>query len=355
MLSSQYSAYLAVKEDTYNTDAVDAAITANEDLVYQAVETAGALTPDERYEVPAQARPGEAAVKGSHIPTFGGINLPMFVRGGVGANFEPENAWAFECAGWRKITNAGTSTVFTLGHRCDESATIYKYQRNLLDNNWRLARALGVIGQLNFSLANPGAELMMTLEGNSTNYPEWTIERAYFDSDDEPALAYDGSSYSYTGAATAAAGTRIQCIGATATYDGVDMPLESAQFQQSMSVAVLESILQAESTGSRVSRQRPDDSAMVLNLAFNMSDDTPGAFFAEALAGYQADEVAAVQFRFANATHRFTLDFPAVQLRRPTERPNGESMAWNMIGIVTAPTSTPFGEGAAVATFDAAP
>lgn len=352
ILSSSYSAYLVALESTIGTDAVDAAITANSALVYQAINSGGTIRPAPEYERQPTARASQSGVRSSFIAAHSEISLPVPMREGVGTDFIPEYVDLMKMAGYSVASGTGTTTC-TLQTANDQFGTIYKYQRNLSNNNWRLRRALGSLLTMDVA-GQVGQEPVATFTGQSANHAQWTANRAYFNADDEPALDFAGSAYTYTGAATASAADPFLCENMTLTYNGVTLPAQSFNFASNMRVEPMNNMVTADTIAARIGRDRADGSNAVLSINFDMTD--LGAALDDIFAAYQVDEEAAVALTLNNGTSRLRLALAAVQPRLPIESANGPAMNWDVEFHVNGDFATaPFADNGVIWTFDAAP
>lgn len=357
ILSSTYSVFLVATESAVGTDAVDAAITANENITYQAFNAGTTIVPQPLYERQPVARPGIAGVRHVQVNAHSDVNVVLPLREGVGTDFEPEYAVIWEAAGFGKETNSGTSTVFTEETANDSFCTIYKYQRNVSNNNWRLRRAVATLLGLDSISGEVGAEPVATFVGKCASHADWTVDRAYFDSDDEPTLDFEGSSYTYTGTASASAADPFICENMTITYNSVNLPVQSFNLAGNYRVEPNNDMLTADTIAARIVRDRPDGSNMVLSVNLAMTDSgTLGAAFDDILSAYTASEEAAFQLRLDNGTSRITIDLPAVQPRLPAESPNNGAMNFDIEFHVNGDySSAPFADNAVVVTYDASP
>ena len=355
ILSTKYSAWLFATESTVGTDAVDAAISANDNVLYQAVLSDSTIRPVPRFERQAVARASEAGVKQVYVPEYSDVVINMPLREGVGSDFQPEYHALMLAAGYDVTTSAGVSTVYNLATANDSFVTVYRYMRNLTDDNWRLRRALGTLLTLNAS-GEVGAEPLLNFVGQSINNAQWTDDRAYFDGDDEPVLDYAGAGYTYTGAAAVSAADPFICQNATLTWNGTTIPAQSWNLASNMRVEPLRSMANASSTVARIARDRDDGSNAVLGVNFGMTGSTLGDALDAFFTGYQADTEAAAQLVLSNGTSRVTLDVAKCQPRLPVESPNGPAMNWDVeLHINGDFGSELFAENAIKWTFDAAP
>lgn len=355
ILSTQYSVWLIATESSVGTDAVDAAISADDDIVYQAINSDSTIRPQPRYERQAVSRASEAGIKSVYVPAHSDININMPLRAGVGSDFQPEYHALMLASGYDVTTNSGTSTIYNQATANDSFVTIYRYMRNLTNNDWRLRRCLGSLLTMNAS-GEVGAEPIANFTGASASHAQWTTDRTYFNSSDEPALDYDGASYTYAGTASVSAADSFICKNATITWNSNTVPVQSWQYQSNMRVEPLDDMNTADTVTARIARDRDDNSNAVLNLNFGMTDSTLGAALEAFFTGYQADTEAAAQLRLDNGTSRITLDIAKAQPRLPVESPNGPAMNWDVeLHINGDFGSELFAENAVKWTYDASP
>ena len=357
ILSNVDRVYFAALESTYNTDAVAAAIAADDNLVQLPCTLDTAIRPIARYDVPAVATPGEAGVSGKLVKVGGQVDVGVPLRGGIGTDFDPEVAMFLQAAGFIKSNPNATSTKFSLSNRVDQSMSLHEYTRNVLSaDEWRLKVATGILFDYQLTLDAIGNEAIHRFSGNAANYPEFGVLRSYFNSSGAPLLDADGGAYTYLGTVSRAAGARLQCRNATFTYNGVTVPFESFTLAMNQAVAPIENGANSAIATARVGRERGADSNATIGVKFNFSDSTPGAFYADALAAYQADEIAAGVIKFDNGSQQVTINIAQVQLRRPDESPSASSAGFDIVGIVCADFSTDIlGNGSVEILFDAAP
>jgi hypothetical protein len=348
ILSADKSVWVVRAESTYNTDAIDAAIDANTDLTYLAVLSGSSIGPSPDSFRPNQVRASQDGVAHTHVERGGNITLNVPVRGGVGTPNTPNYFSLLDAAGLNVAVGA-SSTVCTIQTANDSSVTLYQYRRNISNDNWRLQRALG--SRLTMSAEGAmNTEANFAFTGRCTNNPEWTVDRAYFNSSDEFALDYSGSAVTYTGAATADTAERMICKSMTLTVGGTTYPCSAFSFDLGFSVADLDAL-----TGTApavIIRDRGDGANISGNLALEMVDSTYGTAFDDVLTKYQASTEAALQIVISGSTRKLTIDMPKIQFTRPTERPVSGAMGWD-VGFTANGDfgSAPFGDNGIVLTY----
>lgn len=358
ILGTDNDVWIFADETTYGTDAVNAAIGANSNLTYLAVNNDSTVTPEGNTYRPNQARPSQDGIAHTFVKRRGSgtINVPM--RGGVGTPNLPNYASLMEAAGF-VITDNTTNQVFTLGTNNDSSVSGWHLKRNLTNSNWRLQRILGVLMKLALSWT-VGEESVLAFEFLSKNYPEWdSTDRAWFDSDGDPTLDSSGSSVTYTGTASADTAERLICKSMTLTVASTTYACSGGSLDTGMTLETID-VGNGDPLASRVIRSRGDNANATGNLAMEMVDDGDVANYGTALndvlTKYQASTEAALQVIWLSANRRITLDLPKIQFTRPTERPNNGAMGWDLGFNVNGDYATnKFGDNAIKFTFDDAP
>jgi hypothetical protein len=349
ILSDDKAVFVAIAESTYGTDAVDAAIDANTDLNYLAVLTGSALTPSPDFFRPNQVRASQDGIAHTFVARGGGVALNFPLRGGVGTPNTPNYAAILDCMGLDYVAGA-SSTVCTIKTRNDSSITLYKYQRNISNDNWRLQRGLGIRLTASFEGAM-NQEATGTATGRCINNPEWTVDRAYFNSSDEPALDFGGNAVTYTGAGTADTAERMICKSMTLTVGGTSYPCSAFNFDLGFTIADLDALTGA--APAMPIRSRGDGANVTGNLSLEMVDASAyGTALDDALTKYQASTEAALVIVISGSTRKLTINMPKIQFTRPTERPNNGAMGWDLGFTANGDfASAPFGDNSVVFTY----
>ena len=348
--------WAAVEESTYGTDAVGAAIDANDDLTYLPFLSGSQIKPSPNYYRPNQQRAGQDGIAFTTVENGCSWTLNAPMRGGIGSAFTPAVNFLLKACGFGEDTSGGTSSVYTIQTANDSSFSIWHWARNLTNNNLRLQRSLGCVGNLSVS-GEIGIEATIAASGQGINSGEWTVDRAYFNASDEPALDEAGSSVTYTGAASLDAGERLICKSVTMTVGGTVYPCSAWNFDLAFAVGAL-----GTQTGTylpeRIVRTRGDDANVSGNLALSMAAASAanyGAALDDVLTKYAASTEAALQIVLTGSSAQVTIDMPKIQLQRPEEREDNGAISWD-VGFTANGDfgSSLFGENGVVITYDAA-
>jgi hypothetical protein len=349
ILSSQYGIFLAEIESAYGTDAVDAAITANDDIAYRTVMADSAIQNDSSFYRPDTLRPGQDGVKHARVSTStsGTIRFPM--RAGIGTPNTPACGIWLKCAGFTE-TVGSSDTAYVQSTNVDTSVSVHEYRRNLNNANWRLIRLLGGIGSAFGFQATVGEEVMGEIQLLGNNDDEMTVDRAYFDADGDPALDYDGSAYTYTGSASAEDTTPFICKSITATFNGVTYPLSAITYASNLEGNPINT-LNGATTNARSARGRGGTNNSGGNLALETND--LAAALDAALTAYQAGTEAALSVVVGDGTNQFTVSMPKAQLTQPSRRATGAAMGFDLGYVVNGDWATsPLGDNGVTITWD---
>jgi len=349
ILSSNYGIFLAVAESNYGTDAVDAAITANDDIAYRTVMADSALQNDSSFYRPDVLRPSQDGVKHARVSnsTSGTIRFPL--RAGIGTPNTPACGIWLKAAGFTEAIGA-SDTSYTQSTNVDTSLSIYEYRRNLNNSNWRLIRLLGGIGHSLGLSVTVGEEMIGTVQYLGNNDDEMTVDRAYFDANGDPALDFDGSAYTYSGTTSAEDTTPLICKSVTMTFDSVTYPLSAFTYDSQLAGNPINT-LNGATTDARSARGRGGNTNSGGNIALETND--LAAAFDAALTAYQAGTEAAISVVCGNGTDQFTISMPKVQLTQPSRRATGAALGFDLGYVVNGDWATnPLGDNGFVFTWD---
>lgn len=349
-LSSAYQTWIAVKESTYGTDAVDAAFTGNENISYLLCNADAEITPMGDTFTPDRARSSQSGVSGSFIQRGSEFTLPVPVVGGDSSNnYRPAYGSIFEMCGFTETTS-GSTTVYTLKTSEPASLTLYQYRRNAHSREWRLKRCRGARANLGLEF-NVGEEVVAQAAGMGVGYNDYTAARTYFDGDDAPALDADGASLTYTGTASAQSDERLICKGATVTYNSGALPVISGSVDIAMSVALLEQMT-SDPTGSIVTRVRDGVSPATGSLTLSLTDDGTG--FEDVSAALLSDENATLSIVLEGSSTKVTIELRVQWTSRPAESAGDGIMNFDVEFQVVGDFSTaPFGDNGVKITYEA--
>lgn len=351
ILSAQYHVFIAKSESAYSTDGVEAAFTANDDIVFLESNTGGELTPLADNYIPDRARASQSGVPSTMVKRGGEWSIPVPILGGVGTAFTPEYNAILKACGFAEDVSGGTTSVYTLGTVNDESLSLYMYRRNLNNNNWRLKAATGCVGNLSIAGA-PGQEAIATASGQTIDYCENTADLAYFDvTDGKPLLDKDGGAITYTGTVSKAVGERMICKAATIVYNGVPYKVNTWSIDYAFAIAPITSQT-GDPLACRITRTRDGASNANGELVITLCDD--GVAYDDLLAAIEANEVATLSIGLEGSTTKLTLNHRIQFQARPGESPDGGAMNFAAAFIVVGDfASSPFGDNDSVWTYEA--
>jgi hypothetical protein len=351
VLTSANQVLIFVKEGTYGTDAVDAAFTANDDISYLIANAEAELTPLGDSFTPDRARASQSGVKSNFIQRGCEVSVPVPLVGGDSAdNYALPYGPILESAGFT-VSNDGSATTYTLSTAEAASGTLYQYRRRAHSDNWRLKRGRGVRTNINIQ-GTVGEEAIMTAVGQGIGYHDYTVARAYFDSDGEPALDSDGSSLTYTGTAAPMSDERLICKAATATYNSGDLPLVSFDVDFAMGIVPIEEMT-SDPTHAAIVRIRDGVSPANGNLTFTTRDS--GAALEDIQAALTANEEANLVITLAGPTTEIVITLRIQYTGRAAESANAGAMNFTVPFQVRGDFSShPFGDNGATIVAQAA-
>lgn len=251
---SDQQTLIFVKEGTYGVDAVDAAFTANDDVVYLQANAEADIVPMGDPFTPGRARSSQSGVESTFIERGSEVTIPVPMVGGNSAdNYALPYSDILEAAGF-KVSTEGSTTEYALATAQLASGTLYQYLRRAQSDSHRLRRARGV--RLNINVQGTvGEEVVMTAAGQGIGYHDYTAAREYFDADGDPALDAAGTSLTYTGSASRMSDERLVCKGMAATWNSIDLPLVSFDIDYAMTITLREEAT-SDPTGASVNRTR---------------------------------------------------------------------------------------------------
>ena len=342
ILSTAYSVYVIEPEATYGVDAVNAAYVANDDVVYLAINNGGDITPIGAPFTPDRARASQDGVASSFVKSHSELNLPIPMTAGIGTANTPNYAALLKACGFIETIGA-SSTTYVLGTSCADSVTVYKYTRNLTDNQWRLKKATGCL--LNMSLGSaPGEEPVLTMAGQGASFFDLSAPAAYFDASGEPALDGDGDSITYTGAATADDAQRLLCVGGTITYNSGVVPASTVTLDIAMSVAPIMT-QQGNPIAARIIRARSGVSPANGSIGVESTDLM--AAYDDIAAAVLSNEVATLSLLFKGSTKKVTATINVQFSDRLAERDNNGAVGFDAPFIAVGKFGVhPFGDNA---------
>lgn len=324
-LSANRFVILAAVEATYGTDAVaTVGTTATADIIHHDVRDL-MIMPGREIFAPTRRRASAAGV--AHVSFAQDCEvtceIPMTGKAASGAgNEEPYYAPLLKAAGFTVAVVSDTSATYTLETSGQDSATIYRFQRNLEDANYRLQVATGVRWSATINAA-VNEEASMSLEGRGlyTAESQLTDPAAFFNSDGEWSLLKDGSTSvtaRTTGAEVGVNKTALGCKGITLTYNSVAMPVASIEINCNWTVDTVNT-MQGSSTAKKQLLTMGD--AARIEGSFDLQD---GDAALEALIdAFEADTEAAISLVLTDGTDTITISMPKVQIGQYSEGSNG--------------------------------
>lgn len=347
ILSSQYGVVCAVTETTYNTDAVDAAITADADLPYLAVNSGVAIDPVAADFQPDRMRPGQGAVPSSRIGQMTDVSLTIPLTAGVGANHIPSAEALLKAAGLH-----GSNGAYLLSTDNNHSCTVWLWERNLVSDSgtkWRLNRATGVFFNGSLS-ATVSEEPTLALTGPGASYHKRGEALAWFDSAGEPIRNLAGV-HAYAGTAAADAAERLLCKSATLTVDGTAIPFSSITLDFALATGMINT-QQSTPTGKRATRARNGVSPAGGTISAEMSD--LGAAYDAMDADLEAAKVCSMVLVFQGATRKLTIEAEVQLVGQQRKRDTAGAAGWDIDFIVVDDYAThPFGDNGLAWTYAA--
>lgn len=342
---------IALSESAYGTDAVDAAFSGNDNVTYLAVNTGVSLEKQTVQFEPSRLRASASGVKHTMIADHNvcEISGPLKAwRGGTSGNETPYYDAILKACNFDETVTDGTSAVYALKTTNSDSATIYFYVRNAEDGNWRLNYLTGGRGNMSFNFAvNAEATWSSTILGASAN--DWTDDRAYFDSDDEPALNKAGSSLTYTGTASRDDADRMICQSMTLTVGGTSYPVASATLDCAWTTTPVR-VVTADPTVSKLINVRED--AARPNGTLQLVDGATA--YDDVLSKWDASTEAALVISLDDGTNDITFSAPALQLGAPGATNSGGIRAFDIPFFLNGDYgSAPFGDNDLTITYQA--
>lgn len=344
VLSSANQVLIFVKEASYGVDAVDAAFTANSDISYLIANAEAEITPLGDPFTPNRARASQSGVKSNFIQRGCEVSIPVGMVGGdSGNNYALPYGAIFEVAGFT-ATTSGSTTVYTLKTAEAASGTLYQYRRRAHSDSWRLKRGRGIRHNINIQ-GTVGEEAIMTAVGQGIGYHDYTVARAYFDSDGEPAINAAGTALTYTGTATPMSDERLICKGATATYNSGSLPLVSFDIDYAMGIVPIEEMT-SDPTHAAIIRAREGVAPATGNLTITTRDT--GTALEDIQAALLANEEADLVITLESTTTKLVGTHRIQFTGRPAESANAGAMNFTVPFAVRGDFSThPFGDNGA--------
>lgn len=226
---------LFASESTYGTDQIGADYgDATADIIYQQTRTSSV---ENVKEVVPRTRES-ASIDGSGALLFNdrsevALEIPLTGKRGSGAGNEaPYYEALLKACNFSVAVVSGTSATYTLTTVQQAGMTVYEYNRNSEDANWRLRYAVGVRGNAVFNFeVNTEAYITFTGLGQYTAQP--TAAAAFFDANGNAALEKDAS----TAVTARTSGTEEQarksglgCSQMTVSFNGTTIAVKSLSF-----------------------------------------------------------------------------------------------------------------------------
>jgi|AKVG01.1.fsa_nt_gi hypothetical protein len=342
---------VGASETTYNTDAVGAALTANEDITYLAVnEGVNMQRVDEQF-TPSRLRASISGVAHTMIPDHNSLEFsaPLKAwRGGTSGNETPYYDWVLKACNFTEAVTDATSAVYTLQTTNSNSASVYYYVRNAEDGKHRLMFLTGGRGNISFNFAvKQEATYSTTMLGASNN--DWSDDLAFFDSSSEPALDSSGSSITYTGTASRDDADRTICRSITFTVGGTTYPVNNLSLDCAMTSTPVE-LMTASQAASKIINVREGNTRA--NGSFQLIDGATA--YEDMLTKWKASTEAALVVSLDDGTNDITFNAPNIQLGPPQRTNVGGIAATDLTFFLNGDySSDPFGDNELTITYQA--
>lgn len=350
LLLSEKGVFVVAAETTYNTDAIDSALAADEDITFLAVNSGVSLEAvDEQYE-PDRFRPGADGVAHTMIPDHNALEVSGPLKGpasvGVAGGEAPYYAALLKCANLAEEITEATSAVYSLSTANTDSVSAYLYLRNAEDNNHRLNFLTGGRGSMSFDFAVK-TEAMWTAQIFGASSNDWSDDLAFFDSDGQPALDAAESSLTYLGTATKDDAPRMICRAMTLTLGATPYPVSSASLDLAWTTSPREAVTadQAVSKWINTRGSRPNG---------NLSLTDGATAYDDVLSKWRAGTEATLTIVLDDGTQKITFAMPNVQLGPPNGTDAGGIKAFDIGYFVNGDFDThPFGDNSLTITYEA--
>lgn len=337
MILSGNETWAYAKESSYGVDAVDALLSTDAALLYQAVNNGSTITPVANNFQPDRATPGHAGVRSSFIKTGSEVALTVPLKAGVGTDNVPNYSPVLEAAGFVQTSSGGGSTVYNLQSAIQPGMTVWRWTREGNTSLFRLRRATGVVGNIAIS-GTVGEEPLIAFAGPGQGYFDLSEPVAWFDlSDGHPILDLSGAASTST--ATRCNAERLKCRGATITWNSITLPVSTFSVDNARQGNAVQT-MNAHPTTARVVRSGGTGS---VSLGLETIDASQ-AF--DAMVGDMEDEdVAVLSIVLAGKTKKVTLSIRTQFQPSMTERDSGGTRGFDVAGIMVDDyTANPLGE-----------
>ena len=326
-------------EATYNTDAVNALITANTAPLilhdYRSVSITPVTTPVEIRRVRAHVSGVPSKTKQQNLAVNIEAALSGAVNLGVSAGEHSYLRSLLLASGFAETTVSGTSWTLkpTAGrNRAGKSASIWDFAQNEDNSLWRLIYATGCRFNPVFNFADAD-EAFVAFTGLSANFPNsadatgskvWSNELQYFNATTGAlSLNKAGTSFTHTPGNTYANKASFLTQSMTVLYDGVAVPVQSQTLDMGWQPSVKD-VRNGASSVTAVYLQKARRAGGNLRIA-----ETGTQWRKMIEAWLNATELSLVT-TVTNGTQKFTFTIPKFQVVQPTSSPNGDTNAWDI-------------------------
>jgi hypothetical protein len=313
LISSRYGLAMMESESTYNTDEIDASYTANAAVVFQDF-TDLMITPVAVQWHPATLRGSASQVPHVQIKDQCTVTASGMLRGWIsgGAGEEaPYYSPLLTASTLSETVVAATSATYAPATTQQGSVTVYKYERNLEDDNYRLITATGVRlnTTINFAI---NQEATWTATGVGASFEDYSAPAAFISpTTGQPALRKDGLSATTSTAAYADADPMV-CQSMTITVGGNTYNCSEVTLDFGYTPTPIQTVNPAQTTSSVIGLRNQDSRP---SGTFQLLDG--GTAYSAALTDWVASNQLTIDIRIANSTSRIDFTAPYCQIARP--------------------------------------
>ena len=319
--------FIAMPEDNYGTDAIDAALQADDNVTYLSVNSGVSLEPVYEQFEPDRFRSSHDGVEHTQIASHSALEVTGPLKGprSVGtAGGEAPNYRAFlRAANLKEAIVSATSATYSLQTANTDSLSAYLYVRNAEDGNFRLNHLTGGRGSMTFDFAtNSEATWSSSIMGLGA--AKYTDDLAYFDSDGQPAIDLSGTALTYAGTAALDLAPRMICQSMTLTLGATTYAASTASLDLAWTTTPREAMT-ASQTVSKLINTRGSGSRPNGNLAV-----ADAAAYDDILSKWTESTSAALTIVLSDGTQKITFSMPSVQLGEPSASDNGGVRNWDI-------------------------
>lgn len=241
-ISTNRNRVMIESEATYGTDQVAVVLgNAATDIVYQDMKVAD-LDPTRVIFNASRVRASVSGVAHQSFDDVVAVSLEGSLTGKSGAaGTAPFYSSVLKAAGLKETIDSGVSVSYSPATVQQSAATIYNWQRNLEDANWRLETATGVRGALSIKWTQH-EEPTYAFEGFGQYDDLMSDAAAYFDASNEVATLKDGSTavaLPRTGTEDLAQKSMLGCESMTISLGGTTMPVSAVEVKIPFTVDIV--------------------------------------------------------------------------------------------------------------------